>query len=90
MEVQTVAHSMLFSHNMFRSIHNSPPLTLNPSLSEKAQEYALEIVKKHGGVLVPSDEGTRAGVGESLYMACDLHGHLKTGAEASWKWYVRF
>ena len=51
---------------------------------------ALEIVKKHGGVLVPSDEGTRAGVGESLYMACDLHGHLKTGAEASWKWYVCF
>ena len=86
MEVQAVAHSMLLSHNMYRSIHIAPPLKLNPSLSQKAQEYALDIVNKHGGVLVQSAESTRPGVGESLYMACDLHGHLKTGAEASWKW----
>ena len=86
MEVQTVAHSMLLSHNMFRSIHNAPPLKLNPSLSEKAQEYALDIVNKHGGVLVPSAEGTRPFVFYCLFLECDLHGRLKTGAEASWKW----
>ena len=86
MEVHTIANAMLLSHNLFRSIHISPPLKLDTSLSVKAQEYALEIVKKHGGVLVPSDESTRPGVGENLYMACDFHRHLKTGSEASWKW----
>jgi len=79
---------MLIVHNHYRLIHISPPLKLSSSLSKQAQEYALEIVNKHGGVLIDSPESTRKGVGENLFMDCDPHGHIKTGEEASWKWYV--
>ena len=79
---------MMLSHNLYRSIHLSQEIALSGSLSISAQEYAVEIVEKHGGVLVASDEGSRKGIGESLYMDCDPHGHLRTGSEASWKWYV--
>ena len=87
-QLHELAHSMLVAHNHYRLIHISPPLKLSTSLSEQAQKYALEIVDKHDGVLIASSESTRKGVGESLFMDCDPHGHIKTGEEATRKWYV--
>uniref|UniRef100_A0A7M5VFC9 SCP domain-containing protein n=1 Tax=Clytia hemisphaerica TaxID=252671 RepID=A0A7M5VFC9_9CNID len=86
-EVHIIADSMMLSHNLYRSIHLSQEIALSGSLSISAQEYAVEIVEKHNGVLIASDEDSRKGIGESLYMDCDPHGHLRTGSEASWKWY---
>lgn len=58
----------LTEHNNYRSIHNSPPLSLSSQLNSDAQATADRIAAK--GTLVHTDDSELGDQGENLGKMC--------------------
>ncbi|XP_065724862.2 Golgi-associated plant pathogenesis-related protein 1-like [Drosophila suzukii] len=54
---------VLNAHNYYRAMHNAPPLTLNPKLSQLASNWAYKLMAKN------RMEHSHNGYGENVYWA---------------------
>ena len=83
----SVADKGLQSHNMFRKIHNAPPMKLDNQMSKEAEEYAKKLADM--GTLQHSSRDGRKGAGENLAMGCSSNKAM-TVEEAVKNWLVVF
>ena len=75
-------HNGLEAHNIFRNIHGSAKMKIDPTLSRDAELYAKELVKI--GKLKHSQLG---GIGENLAYGCSSEIKFKlSAAEATKRW----
>ncbi|XP_068677794.1 uncharacterized protein [Montipora capricornis] len=77
---------MVAAHNEFRSVHFSPPIQKNLTMSQSAKKFARRLAAKKE--LFHSSSNDRPGEGENLAMGCTTgNGEAITAAEAVMKWY---
>ena len=73
------AQNGLKAHNMFRKIHNAPPMKLNEKMSKEAEDYAKKL----------ADMGTlqhaQTDYGENLAMKCSSQKEDEMSAEEATK-----
>ncbi len=82
-ESEEFPNNGLEAHNLFRKIHGSPEMKLNPKMSEEAKKYAEKLAKT--GKFEHSSE--RDNEGENLAMKCSSQkGDNLTAHEATKLW----
>ena len=72
--------------NKFRSIHNSPPLTLDEALHQEAKEIAEGLVTTKGAWSRAKDE-ERERKGGIYQVTCNPDNYVMPATEAMSNWY---
>ena len=75
---------MLEEHNKLRSIHLSPPLKKNRTMSLDAKALAIQLAAEAN--LRHSDKASRPDEGENLAMGCTSSGPGITAKDAAKEW----
>ncbi|XP_059909967.1 Golgi-associated plant pathogenesis-related protein 1-like isoform X1 [Gadus macrocephalus] len=78
---ESFQQEFLTTHNIYRQMHQSPPLTLSTDLNKSAQSWADHLLDS--GIMQHSGSG----VGENLYCMSSSAPINLTGKEAVESWY---
>ena len=76
----------LAAHNKLRTIHGTPPMTLDKTMSADAEAYATKLARL--GVLKHAEPAERNNDGENLAYTCQSNDPGYKGQEPTARWWV--